>query len=60
MLSRGKFMPLNKIWESQAESQRWTLEMMSKGFRCGDKSIQVRNKGCTLTKQQQKPNKPAT
>ena len=50
-------MPLNKIWGSQAETQRWALEMKPIGFRCGDKPIQARNKGCTLTKQQQKPNK---
>ena len=53
----GKFMPLNKIWGSQAETQRWALEMMPKGFWCGDKPIQARNKGYTLTKQSQKPNK---
>ena len=50
-------MPLNKIWGSQAETQRWALEMMPKGFQCGDKPIQARNKGYTLTKQSQKPNK---
>ena len=47
---------LNKIWGSQAETQRWALEVMPEGFRCGDTPIQARNKGCTLTKQQQKPN----
>jgi len=54
---RRKLMLLNKIWGSQAETQRWAIEMMPKGFRYGDKPIQARNKGCTLTKQQQKPNK---
>ena len=34
-LLRGKLMPLNKILESQAETHRWALEMMLKGFRCG-------------------------
>ena len=48
-------MPLNKIWGSQAETQRWALEMMLKGIRCGDKPIQARNKGCTLIKRQQSP-----
>ena len=48
-------MPLNKIWGSQAETQRWALEMMLKGIRCGDKPIQARNKGCTLIKWQQSP-----
>ena len=43
-LLRGKLMLLNKILGSQAETQ---LEMVPKGFRCGDKPIQVRNKGCT-------------
>ena len=35
-LLRGKLMPLNKILESQAGTHRWALEMMLKGFRCGD------------------------
>ena len=52
---RGKLMSLNKIWGSQAETQRWALEMMPKGFWCGDKPIQARNKGCTLIKWQQSP-----
>ena len=37
-------MHLNEIWGSQAETQRWALEMMPKGFRCGDKPIQVKTK----------------
>ena len=48
-------MSLNIIWGSQAETQRWALEMMPKGFWCGDKPNQARNKGCTLIKQQQSP-----
>ena len=43
-LLRGKLMPLNKILGSEAETQLWALEMMPKGFRCGDKPIQARNK----------------
>ena len=54
-LLRGKLMPSNKILESQAETQRWTLEMMSKGFRCGDKPIQVRNKGYTWQNSNKSP-----
>ena len=34
-------MPLNKILGSQAEAQHWALEMMLKGFWCGDKPIQA-------------------
>ena len=50
-------MPLNKIWGSQAKTQRWALEMMPKDFWCCDKPIQAKNEDCTLTKQQQKSNK---
>ena len=50
-------MLLNKIWGSQAKTQRWALEMISKGFWYDDKHIQARNKDRTLTKQQQNPNK---
>ena len=35
-------MLLNKILGSQAETQQWALEMMLKGFWCGDKPIQAR------------------
>ena len=31
-LLRGEFKPLNKILESQAETQLWVLEMVLKGF----------------------------
>ena len=50
-------MPLNKIWGSQAKTQRWALEMMPKDFWCCDKPIQAKNEDCTLTKQQQKSNR---
>ena len=43
----GKFMPLNKILGSQAETQLWALEMVPKSFQCDDETIQARNKGCT-------------
>ena len=33
---RGKFlMPSNRILGSQAETQRWALEIKPKGYRCG-------------------------
>ena len=54
---RGKLMPLNKILGSQAKTQRWAFEMMPKAFRCSDKPIQVRNKGCILAKTTIRPNK---
>ena len=44
---REKLMPLNKILGSQAKTQLWALEMVPKGFWCGDKPIQARHKGCT-------------
>ena len=36
---RVKFMPLNKILGSQAETQLAALEMVPKGFRCDDEPI---------------------
>ena len=59
-LLRAKLIFSSEIWESHAETQQWALKMVSKGFRCSDKPIQVRNKGCTLTKQQQSPIKRFT
>ena len=36
MMLRGKFlMSPNRIWGSQAETQRWDLEIEPKGYRCG-------------------------
>ena len=52
---RGKFMPLNKILGSQAETQLWALEMVpKKGFRCDDKAYPNKKQRLHLTKQQQK------
>ena len=50
-------MSSSEIWGSQAETQRWAFEMMPKAFRCSDKPIQVRNKGCILAKTTIRPNK---
>ena len=36
MMLRGKFlMSPNRIWGSQAETQRWALEKKPNGYRCG-------------------------
>ena len=36
VLLRGKFVMFpNRIWGNQAETQRWTLEIKLKGYRCG-------------------------
>jgi len=46
----GKLMPLNKMLGNQAETRLWALEMVPKGFRCGEKPIQVRKQKATLNK----------
>ena len=42
------------MWGNQTETQRWTLEVKPKGFRCSDQPIQAKDKGCTLTKNNNK------
>ena len=43
-------MPLNEVLGNQTETQLWTLEMTSIGFRCDDKPIQARKERTALDK----------
>ena len=43
----------NRIWDSQAETQRWAFEIKPKGYRCGVSLPKQEIEACTLTRKQQ-------